>query len=394
MLSLAMPGESESESDDDDDDDDDAAEQAAPTGLLRGLSLKELDTGYDEESPPGGKRNRSEKPALKKQSSFDVTPTMTVEMGDLRIKPEGIVSSPRGKGNQMKTNLNLRVNLENVKLLGKGATSKVFLAKHATTGQLYAVKELMAMADEDTRHMAVNEIKIANKHAAHAEHLVKTVDAYFHKDKICIAMEFADAGSFEDVINRSEGGVPPVPLGAITLQMMNGLQYLHREMHQVHRDLKPANVMLTMKGVAKLSDFGISKQLESTGAFAMTQVGTISYMAPERFGGGMYDFVSDVWSVGIITLEAITGEHPYKAQNGNFIAISMAVCNKPSPVPPEGTPEEIVEFVQQCLIKEHKGVDGRPGVRALTSGIWMKECSRTNAQKETERYLKLQKGLE
>ena len=108
----------------------------------------------------------------------------------------------------------------------------------------------------------------------------------------------------------------------------------------------------------------------------------------------MYDFVSDVWSVGIITLEAITGEHPYKAQNGNFIAISMAVCNKPSPVPPEGTPEEIVEFVQQCLVKEHKGVDGRPGVRALTSGIWMKECSRTNAQKETERYLKLQKGLE
>ena len=48
------------------------------------------------------------------------------------------------------------------------------------------------MADEDTRHMAVNEIKIANKHAKHAEHLVRTVDAYFHNDKICIAMEFAD----------------------------------------------------------------------------------------------------------------------------------------------------------------------------------------------------------
>ena len=55
-----------------------------------------------------------------------------------------------------------------------------------------AVKELSALADEDTRRMAVNEIKIANRHAKHAEHLVKTVDAYFHNDKICIAMEFAD----------------------------------------------------------------------------------------------------------------------------------------------------------------------------------------------------------
>ena len=60
-------------------------------------------------------------------------------------------------------------------------------------GMAEAVKELAAMADEDTRHMAVNELKIANKHAAHAEHLVRFVDAYFHNDKICIAMEFADA---------------------------------------------------------------------------------------------------------------------------------------------------------------------------------------------------------
>ena len=326
---------------------------------------------------------------MRRQGSFDVTPTMTFEIGDLRIKPEGLVASPRGQGSTMRTALNLREELENVKLLGKGATSRVFLAKHRSSAQLFAVKELAAMADEDTRHMAVNELKIANRHAAHAEHLVRFVDAYFHNDKICIAMEFADAGSFEDVINRSGGGVPAGPLGAITLQITEGLQYLHREMHQVHRDLKPANVMLTSKGVAKLSDFGISKQLESTGAFAMTQVGTIIYMAPERFGGGKYDFVSDVWSVGIITLEALTGQHPYKDRS--FIAISMAVCKQPSPLPPEGTPAEIAEFVQLCLIKEHSGPNGRPHVRTLVNGSWMKECSRVNVQAETAAYLALQK---
>ena len=99
--------------------------------------------------------------------------------------------------------------------------------------------------------------------------------------------------------------------------------------------------MMTLRGVAKLSDFGISKQLESTAAFAMTQVGTILYMAPERFSGGTYTLVSDVWSMGIITIEALTGTHPYEGKN--FISISMAVSKNPSPTPPEGTPPEVAE---------------------------------------------------
>jgi len=188
------------------------------------------------------------------------------------------------------------------------------------------------------------------------------------------------------VIERSNGGVPHGPLGAITIQIVNGLQYLHREMHQVHRDLKPANVMLTAKGVAKLSDFGISKQLESTGAFAMTQVGTILYMAPERFSGGRYDLVSDVWSVGIITIEALSGVHPYKDKS--FIAISMAVSKQPPPPPPADTPADICEFIRLCLIKER---EKRPHVRNLIQGQWMKEASRLNAPQETARYIQLQK---
>ena len=160
-------------------------------------------------------------------------------------------------------------------------------------------------------------------------------------------------------------------------------------MHQVHRDLKPANVMITAHGVAKLSDFGISKQLESTGAFAMTQVGTILYMAPERFSGGTYNLISDVWSVGIITLEALSGTHPYEGKN--FISISMAVSQSPSPTPPEGTPPEIAEFVRLCLIKETGGTNGRPPVRALVCGEWMKGCSHFNAPAETARYLQEQR---
>ena len=117
------------------------------------------------------------------------------------------------------------------------------------------------------------------------EHLVRFVDAFFDDGKISILMEFADGGSLDDVIKASGGGVPAGPLGMITCQMLHGLQYLHKERHQVHRDLKPANCMLTRGGHVKLSDFGISKQLESTDAFAVTQCGTTQYMAPERLQG-------------------------------------------------------------------------------------------------------------
>ena len=111
---------------------------------------------------------------------------------DLQIKPEGMLtSSPTGR--QLKTNL-LYTDLENVKILGRGATSKVFLSKHKPSGAMYAVKELNAMADDDTRRMACNELRIAHKHASHAEHLVHFFDAFFANDKICIAMEFRDAG--------------------------------------------------------------------------------------------------------------------------------------------------------------------------------------------------------
>merc|ERR1719424_2475979 len=87
----------------------------------------------------------------------------------------------------------------------------------------------------------------------------------------------------DDAIQRGQGGVTGVPepvTGLMVLQALQGLMYLHREMKQMHRDLKPANVMLTRGGVVKLSDFGISKQLESTNSLALTQCGTVQYMSP------------------------------------------------------------------------------------------------------------------
>jgi hypothetical protein len=119
----------------------------------------------DEDASPHGSRLR--RPPPLERSSFDVTHTMTFESGDIRLKPEGMLESPRGQRDQMRTGFDLRTQLSYVKTLGKGASGTVHLARHARSGELYAVKELRAMAEEHTRHAAINELRIASRHAAH-----------------------------------------------------------------------------------------------------------------------------------------------------------------------------------------------------------------------------------
>ena len=194
-----------------------------------------------------------------------------------------------------------------------------------------------------------------------------------------VVMEFADAGSLDDVIRRSMGitakGVPERELGSITLQMLYGLMYLHREMKQVHRDLKPANCMLTRKGCVKLSDFGISKQLEATSALASTQCGTTQYMSPERLAGDNYSFVSDVWSVGVVVLEALLGRSPYPSAN-SFMTLMAAICDAEPPKVPDAYAPSLQDFVAQCL---RKNAAARPTVQALIQSAWLQEHTSSDA---------------
>ena len=92
---------------------------------------------------------------------------------------------------------------------------------------------------------------------------------------------------------------------------------MHHKNHQVHRDIKPENILLNSIGKVKLSDFGISKELEKTKALTNTFVGTISYMSPERIQGMQYSYSSDIWSLGIVLVELATGQFPIDAFNSD-----------------------------------------------------------------------------
>ena len=89
----------------------------------------------------------------------------------------------------------------------------------------------------------------------------------------------------------------------MTIQILKGLEYLHKTMKVIHRDIKPSNILINKKGQVKIADFGVSGKMEGTYDCMSTWVGTVSYMSPERLKGESYFADTDIWSLGLVLVE-------------------------------------------------------------------------------------------
>ena len=134
-----------------------------------------------------------------------------------------------------------------------------------------------------------------------------------------------DMGSLKSLIKlatKKDGkniaeGKPLIPepiVAKIFQQILCGLSYLNVVLKQMHRDIKPDNILLNRKGFVKVTDFGITKQYNDgdESEKAKTFVGTMTYMSPERMEGEKYDYAGDVWSLGVMLIETVTGKFPFK----------------------------------------------------------------------------------
>jgi len=121
----------------------------------------------------------------------------------------------------------------------------------------------------------------------------------------------------------------------------------------MHRDIKLDNVLVNSQGFVKLTDFGITKQLDETIGLAGTFVGTMNYMSPERMEGEKYSFEGDIWSLGIVLVELMTGSYPYTESKG-FLEMLEQIKYEDSPnVPNNGLfSDELRNLVDICLQKE------------------------------------------
>ena len=201
--------------------------------------------------------------------------------------------------------------------LGKGGMAQVYRGLHETLEREVAIKELLPRAanDKDTvsrfRREALALATFRHQNIVTVYDLVEKNGAQF------LILEYVDGPTLLELLKQ--GPLPPIVAAVVAEQLASALEHAH--FHRIiHRDLKPGNVMLTGLGEVKLMDFGIARD-EELGSITKTgmAVGTPSYMSPEQVTGGAIGQRTDVYSLGAVLYECLSGLRAFSGQSAGEI---------------------------------------------------------------------------
>ena len=255
-----------------------------------------------------------------------------------------------------------------LRTLGGGGMARVYLAHDEILGRDVAIKVLRDQYAEDAEF--VERFKREARSAASLSHpnIVAVYDRGVAEDGTSyIAMEHVPGGSLKERISQKEALNTDAAIG-VALQISYALEEAHGR-GVIHRDIKPHNVLLTAAGDVKVADFGIARAAAYTSISQTSLVlGTASYMSPEQALGEPADPRSDLYSLGVVLYEMLTGELPYTADNP--VAISMKHVNDPLRPPREvnpDIPEDLDAIVSKLLSK--KSEDRYAGATELAEDL-------------------------
>jgi serine/threonine-protein kinase len=169
-----------------------------------------------------------------------------------------------------------------------------------------------------------------------------------------IAMEYAAGGTLEDRILK-DGPLPPRTTVEVASQIAEALGFAH-ERGVIHRDIKPQNILLSALGDAKVTDFGLARAAYSTSLSQTSLVlGTASYMSPEQAMGGPADPRSDLYSLGVVLYEMLTGELPYEGDSSVTIAVKHVIEPPRAPGEVNSEVSEGISALTQKLLAKDPG---------------------------------------
>jgi serine/threonine-protein kinase len=221
--------------------------------------------------------------------------------------------------------------------IGRGGMSVVYLAEHLRLRRRVALKLISSelASDQTFRDRFVRESQLAA--SLEDPNIVPIYDAGEADGVLYIAMRYVQGTDLKKLV-RAEGPLGVVRAVSIMLQTARALDAAHAE-GLVHRDVKPGNILLTSSDHVYLSDFGLTKRISSDSGYTATGqfVGTLDYAAPEQFEGKPLDARTDVYSLGCVLYECLTGDPPFKADNQ--AALVYAHLLRPPPLPSERRPE-------------------------------------------------------
>ncbi|MBC7792755.1 MAG: serine/threonine protein kinase [Clostridia bacterium] len=258
-----------------------------------------------------------------------------------------------------------------VQLIGEGGMGQVYLAEHTRLGRKVALKLLRPEYARHTKAVqrffgearAVNQISNDNI-VEITDFIENEVDADGKPAEKYYIMELLKGRSLGD-LQKTDGILPLERTLPIMMQVCSALAAVH-DAGIVHRDLKPDNIFLIEKagqrdfvklldfGVAKFTDLSASQQMGRTGVGAL--VGTPEYMSPEQMSGKPVDHRSDIYALGIILYEVVTGRQPFTAKSLGEMAIKHLTVTPPKPSKLKGLPHnpsrELEALIMECLQKD------------------------------------------
>lgn len=213
--------------------------------------------------------------------------------------------------------------------IGAGGMSIVYRARDTKLERPVTVKVLRDefISDEDF----VSRFKIEAQAAASLSHpnIVNVYDVGTEYDTYYIVMEYINGCTLKEIINKEAPFDNKKALN-YALKIASALQHAHRN-HIVHRDIKPQNILVTVDGELKVTDFGIAHAANSsTVTMTSTAIGSVHYFSPEQARGGYVDEKSDLYSLGIVMYEMVTGKLPFEGDSSVSIALKHLNEDLPS----------------------------------------------------------------
>lgn len=194
-------------------------------------------------------------------------------------------------------------------LLGKGTYSNVYKGYHKITKEPVAIKEIDLNKNVKYINRFYKEIEILEK--ADNINIINIITNIENKDYIFIIMEFCEKGDLRKFLKKRP--LKEQHVKKLMIQLVNGMQYMYNN-NIYHRDLKPQNILIDKYYNLKITDFGLAKDEEENPLFE-TICGSPMYMAPEIMKYKKYDKKADLWSLGVIFYELLTGKTPFTASN-------------------------------------------------------------------------------
>ena len=214
--------------------------------------------------------------------------------------------------------------------VGQGGMATVYLARQRSMNRHAALKILPSVFINDEAYLQRFEREVRIVSQLEHRNIVPVYDFGEYESQPYIAMRYMPAGSVEELL--AQGPIPLPRVASIVEQVASALDYAHQK-GILHRDLKPSNILLDDGGGAFITDFGIARILGEGSGTITTQgvVGTPSYMSPEQARAEPLDGRSDVYSLGVMLFELVTGRRPFESDTPYSIAIMHVTMPPPPP---------------------------------------------------------------